>query len=90
MSEGNADEPRFDDLERRSGTASKLFDIRAVIGGLFVFYGVLIGLIGAFASEADIQKAQGVNINLWTGSSMFVVGAAFFLWLVLRPLRPEN
>ncbi|MFC7343445.1 hypothetical protein [Saccharopolyspora griseoalba] len=88
MSESTVEEPDFDELERRSGTASKLFDIRAVIGGLFAFYGVLIGLIGVFASEADIQKAQGVNINLWTGVSMLVVGGLFFLWWKLRPLRP--
>jgi hypothetical protein len=87
MPESAVEQSHFDQLERRSGTASKLFDIRAVIGGLFVFYGVLIGLIGVFASEADIHKAQGVNINLWTGASMFVVGALFFLWLKLRPLH---
>lgn len=87
MSESTIDPTGGDGSEQRSGTAAKLFDIRTVIGGLFVFYGLLIGCVGVFATEAEIAKAQGVNINLWTGLSMFVVGALFLLWLKLRPSR---
>ncbi|MEB3368922.1 hypothetical protein [Saccharopolyspora mangrovi] len=74
-----------DELERHSGTATKLFDVRTVIGGLFLLYGVMIGGAGLLATEADLTKAQGININLWTGVSMFVVGALFLLWMRLRP-----
>ncbi|RRO15671.1 hypothetical protein EIL87_16825 [Saccharopolyspora rhizosphaerae] len=75
------------DLERQSGTASRLFDVRTVIGALFLVYGVLIGGAGLFPDAAELEKAQGVNINLWTGLSMLVVGGLFLLWLRLRPLR---
>lgn len=78
------------ELERRSGTASRLFDVRMVIGGLFVFYGALIGGAGLFANGADISKAQGININLWTGAAMLACGLLFLLWLRLRPLRLDG
>jgi hypothetical protein len=70
--------------------AAHLFDLRRVIGGLFLLYGVILTIAGAVASDADIHKAAGVNINLWTGLGMLVVGGLFFLWLVLRPLRLEG
>ncbi|MDI2029969.1 hypothetical protein QFW96_15160 [Saccharopolyspora sp. TS4A08] len=75
------------DLERQSGTASRLFDVRTVIGGLFLIYGVLIGAAGIAPDAAELEKAQGININLWTGVSMLVVGGLFLLWLRLRPLQ---
>ncbi|MFR9728294.1 hypothetical protein ACL03H_03630 [Saccharopolyspora sp. MS10] len=75
--------------ERASGTAARLFDVRNVIGGLFAFYGLLIGAAGVFADEAALAKAQGININLWTGAAMLLVGAFFLLWQRIRPLRQD-
>lgn len=66
--------------------ASKLFDIRLVIGGLFLVYGVMLTIAGFFTSDAARAKADGININLWVGLAMLVVGAFFVLWLRLRPL----
>lgn len=74
-------------LEEQSGTARRLFDVRTVIGGLFTFYGLLVGGTGVFASEQALHKAQGVNINLWTGLGMLALGLIFLLWLRLRPLQ---
>jgi hypothetical protein len=65
--------------------AAKLFDVRRVIGGLFVVYGVIVTLIGLFDSPSEIDKAQGVRINLWMGVSMLVFGALMLLWLRLNP-----
>lgn len=82
-----------DELERGSGTAARLFDVRTVIGGLFVVYGLLIGSAGLAPSEGALAKAQGVNINLWTGLGMLALGLAFLVWLKLRPLgaaRPDG
>lgn len=85
-----AEEDEVAELERRSGTAARLFDVRTVIGGLFAFYGVLIGGAGLFAGDAEIAKAQGVNINLWTGIAMLACGLIFLGWMRLRPLRAEG
>ena len=65
--------------------AARLFDVRRVIGGLFVVYGVIVTLRGIFDGKADIDKAQGVRINLWMGLGMLVLGLLFLLWLRLNP-----
>jgi hypothetical protein len=77
-----------EELGAKSATAARLFDIRGIIGGLFVVYGVIVTIAGITASNADIQKAQGININLWTGIGMFAFGLLFLLWLWLRPTPP--
>ncbi|MGW8374541.1 hypothetical protein [Streptomyces sp. ODS28] len=77
-----------EELERRSQTAARLFDVRRIIGGLFVVYGVIITVAGIFATEADIKKAENVNINLWTGLAMLVLGLAFLVWLRVSPTIP--
>ncbi|MCQ4042237.1 hypothetical protein ACFOSC_24325 [Streptantibioticus rubrisoli] len=77
-----------EELERRSATAARLFDIRGIIGGLFVVYGAIVTIAGITASDADLRKAQGININLWTGVGMLVLGAAFLVWLRLNPTSP--
>jgi hypothetical protein len=80
-----------EELEKRSA-AARLFDVRRVIGALFVVYGVIVTLIGIFDSAADIEKAQGVRINLWMGLSMLALGALFLLWQWWRPteLKPAD
>ena len=76
------------ELESKSATAARLFDIRRIIGGLFVVYGVIVTIAGFVASDDDIDKAQGVNINLWTGVGMLLLGLFFLVWLKLRPIAP--
>jgi xanthine/uracil/vitamin C permease (AzgA family) len=76
------------ELESKSATAARLFDIRRIIGGLFAVYGVIVTIAGLTASDADIDKAEGVNINLWTGLGMLVLGLFFLAWLKLRPTAP--
>ncbi|MFD1662311.1 hypothetical protein ACFSL4_30000 [Streptomyces caeni] len=76
------------DLEGKSATAARLFDIRRIIGGLFVIYGVIVMIAGFTASDAAIEKAEGVNINLWTGLGMLLLGLFFLAWLKLRPTVP--
>ncbi|MFE0417178.1 hypothetical protein [Streptomyces tendae] len=78
------------ELETKSVTAARLFDIRRIIGGLFVIYGVIVTIAGFVASDDDIDKAQGVNINLWTGIGMLVLGLFFLVWLKLRPTAPPT
>ena len=73
------------ELERKSATAARLFDIRRIIGGLFVVYGVIVTIAGFTVSDADLDKAEGVNINLWTGLAMLALGLFFLVWLKLRP-----
>ena len=74
---------------RRNARAANLFDVRRFIGGLFLIYGVILFILGISASDADVQKAAGVNINLWTGLAMLLVGALFLFWAFTRPLGKQ-
>lgn len=63
------------------------FDIRLIIALLIGVYGIILTVMGAFfTSDADREKAAGVNINLWAGIGMLVVTAAFVIWAQVRPL----
>jgi hypothetical protein len=73
----------------RDARAANLFDVRRFIGGLFVIYGVILFVLGLGASDADIDKAAGVNVNLWTGLAMLIVGALFLFWAFTRPLGKQ-
>ena len=74
---------------RRAERAANLFDVRRFIGGLFVIYGVILLVLGLGASDAEVEKAAGVNVNLWTGLAMLIVGAIFLAWAFTRPLAQE-
>jgi hypothetical protein len=64
-----------------------VFDIRFIIGGLIALYGIILTLLGLFdASDEELARGDGLNINLWAGLGMLVVGAAFILWARLRPV----
>lgn len=67
-----------------------MLDIRRIIGGLFAVYGIMLTITGAVDSRAEIDKALGVRINLWTGLGMLVVGAIFLLWAQLRPVGADT
>ncbi|MFD7920795.1 hypothetical protein ACFV3R_16410 [Streptomyces sp. NPDC059740] len=90
MSEPKDFQKDVQDLERKSASAARLFDVRRIIGGLFVLYGVIVTIAGFTASDADIKKAQDVNINLWTGIGMLILGLLFLLWMWLRPTQPPT
>ena len=69
--------------------SSALFDLRTVIAILFLVYGVVLTVMG-FASNSpeELAKSGGIDINLWSGIVMIVIGAAFVAWALLRPLKP--
>jgi len=76
------------ELQQQSTTAARIFDLRRIIGGLFVVYGVIVTIAGITDDQAAIDKAQGININLWTGICMLLLGIFFLVWLKLRPTSP--
>jgi len=73
----------------RAERAANLFDLRRIIGGVFLAWGVLLIILGLTDSEAEANKAAGININLYAGIGMFVVGAIFMAWALTRPLGEE-
>jgi drug/metabolite transporter (DMT)-like permease len=71
--------------EIAAARAANRFDIRRIIGALFVLYGVILIVTGAVGSDEVKNKAAGINIDLWTGLGMFVVGLLMIAWALLRP-----
>jgi hypothetical protein len=62
------------------------FDIRVVIATLIAIYGVVLTILGIIADPKEVDKADGININLWGGIAMLVFAALFVLWARLRPI----
>lgn len=88
MTTRSDDTPRETDTAAERSSAARLFDIRRIIGGLFLLYGLL--LLGAgVLDRAASAKAAGIDVNLWTGLAMAVFGLALLAWMRLRPLRVE-
>jgi hypothetical protein len=81
--------PDHRETEEAPSAASQLFDLRTVIAILFIFYGVILTIMGLFfETPADIAKAGGINLNLWSGIVMVIVAAGFYAWARTRPLAP--
>jgi hypothetical protein len=73
----------------REERAANLFDIRRIIGGLFLLYGLVLTVLGFGASDADLRRAHGVNVNLAVGITLLIVASLFIAWALLRPLGRE-
>ena len=73
----------------REARAANLFDLRRIIGGLFAIYGVILFILGLTASQKEIDKAAGWNLNLWVGLAMIIVAAIFIGWAMARPLSEQ-
>jgi hypothetical protein len=84
-------EGRLVEYAEAPSAASQLFDLRTIIALLFAVYGIVLIVQGLFFdTEAEIAKAGGVHINLWSGIGMVIVAALFVLWARLRPLVPPG
>jgi cytochrome c biogenesis protein CcdA len=74
-------------FKNEADASSSLFDLRYLIGGLFTVYGIILIVAAFFVSNV---KSGGININLWLGIAMLVLGLLFLLWARSRPLRIEG
>jgi hypothetical protein len=72
--------------DSRTERAANLFDLRRIIGGLFVCWGVLLVILGLLGM-GDVEHAE--NINLFAGLGMLALGICFLLWAFTRPLAEE-
>jgi NADH:ubiquinone oxidoreductase subunit 6 (subunit J) len=85
----DSDAPDSDEQEVHEATLANRFDIRRLIGAVFVVYGVILTALGIFGSEHVKNKAAGLNIDLWAGLGMLVFAAVMIAWALLRPVQPE-
>ncbi len=84
-----AHEPPPDVDAATAAKAANRFDIRRIIGGVFLVYGLILLVVGFAGSDAVKHKAAGVNVNLWTGIGMLVFGALMVFWALARPVVPH-
>ena len=77
------------DTGSREAQAANLFDLRRIIGSLFVLYGAILTVVGLLDSHAEIARAAGVHINLVAGLGMLVLGGGFWVWALTRPLAEQ-
>ncbi|MCW2993297.1 MAG: hypothetical protein JWQ18_792 [Conexibacter sp.] len=89
MSDQRAGETEEQGTGAKEAQAANLFDLRRIIGGLFVLYGIVLTITGLGDSKAEIHKAAGVHINLYAGLGMLVLGVVFVAWALLRPLGQQ-
>ena len=68
-----------------------LFDLRSVIGLLFVVYGLVLTILGLIGeTPEELAKAGGLALNLWTGLAMLIAGIAFYAWAFAKPPLPPD
>jgi drug/metabolite transporter (DMT)-like permease len=75
--------------EEQIERAVNLLDVRKIIGGLLGVYGLILLLAGILGSDADKEKAAGVNVNLWVGIALLLACGLFWGWALSRPLKEE-
>ena len=75
---------------QRAAKAARLFDIRRLIGGLFLIYGLILVILGLGESDASIEKSADINVNLYAGLGMLALAAFFIAWGLLRPLSGDD
>ena len=75
--------------EAKAARAANRFDIRRIIGGLFIVYSLILIALGLFGSHHVKNKAAGINVDLWAGLGMLIFGALMIFWALSRPTAPE-
>ena len=83
-----ADEKTDDQPEVTEDTsaAATLFDLRTVIAILFGIFGLILLVVAlTTTTQAELDRAGGVHINLWTSIAMLVLAVVFAVWVRTRP-----
>ena len=51
---------------------------------------MILTIVGIVGSDEVKNKAAGINVNLWTGLAMLVVGGLMIFWALARPVAPSR
>ena len=78
------------EVEEDAVRATRRFDLRRILGALFLVYGVIVTVVGIVNHGTDPDKTGGIQINLWVGVAMLVAGLLFLLWDRLAPVPAED
>jgi hypothetical protein len=64
-------------------------DIRLPIGGMFLIFGMLLSVFGAFSDSSIYQRSLGLNINLRWGLVLIGFGLCM-LFLGVRAMKSRS
>lgn len=68
-----------------------MLDIRLHLGSMLTILGLLLGGYGLFSDPAIYKQTMGINVNLWTGGFMLLLGGGFLLSALLKkPVEEQN
>jgi NADH:ubiquinone oxidoreductase subunit 6 (subunit J) len=90
MADSDTQESQTPEEAARAARLAKWFDIRRIIGALFLLYGIVITVTGVAGSHATKTKAAGINIDLWGGIGLLIFAAVMIAWSLLRPTPPPD
>jgi hypothetical protein len=79
--------PRIEMMTREQVREINRYDLRRIIGALLVVYGVILVIASFFVSD---RRSLGVDINLWTGLGLLVVGGTLLGLGLARPIVPRD
>jgi hypothetical protein len=91
MSNSEKDPAKMTDAQKEALVAStRRFDLRRILGALFLVYGVIVTIVGVVNYSSDVRRTEGIAVNLWTGVGMLVLAILFLLWNRLAPVSAED
>ncbi len=64
---------------------ARMLDLRIYICALFLIFGATVTAMGISPDQAQIDRAAGVNINLWAGLAMLGLAIVMGVWAFLSP-----
>jgi hypothetical protein len=64
---------------------ARMLDLRIYISALFLIFGTTVTVLGISPSQAQLERAAGVNINLWAGLAMLGLALAMGTWAFVSP-----
>ena len=79
-----------DEYEETHSAASKLFDLRYLIGGLFTVYGLMLTIAGFFTSDEIWRRQPASTSTSGSASSCLLIGIFFLVWARLSPQKPPE
>jgi bacteriorhodopsin len=70
---------------------ARMLDLRTYICGLFLIFGGVVTFLGISPPPDQLQRAAGININLWAGLAMLALALVMGSWaLVVPPELPDQ
>lgn len=75
----------------KTAAKAKFLNLKIPLGGLLIFYGIVLDFYGLITDKTFYQKSLGIDINLIWGSVMLLLGLiliAIYFFTDRKQLQP--